>query len=199
MVNHEVVQRLRRAALELASSSPGSELTVAAIAGAAGITRDDYYRHAPGPMQLLAEALSDELLTRYEELEGRYSDGVARAMRPRIALTHIAEWASVYRGPLRKELMQALRETLAPTFRMLNEEDIRNHPEILPEGLSPIDDLAVDFVAAYISGGGMAAIEVWVEEQPEPDVERGLQLLMAVSPIGRLKLRDAEIPDRPQA
>jgi AcrR family transcriptional regulator len=187
MANHDVVERLRRAALDLASSAPGTELTVAAIAEAAGITRDDYYRHAPGPMQLLAEALSDELLTRYDDLEGRYTDVVARSMRPRIALTHIAKWADVYRGPLRKELMRALQETLAPSFRMINEHDIRNHPEILPEGLSPIDDLAITFVSAYIAGGGMAAIEVWVED-PEPDVERGLQLLMAVSPLVKIDL-----------
>jgi AcrR family transcriptional regulator len=184
MDNHEVVEKLRRAVLEIASHDPGEELTVARISSAAGITRDDYYRHASSPMQLLAEALSDELLTRYDELEEQYPDLIARALRPRVALTHIAKWAVVYRGPMRSELMQALQKTLAPSFRMINEEDLRAHPELIPAGMPP-DDLSIEFVSAYISGGGMAAIEVWVSE-PEPDVERGLQMLMAVSPLTKV-------------
>ncbi|WP_349428862.1 hypothetical protein [Microbacterium sp. LWS13-1.2] len=184
MDNHEVVEKLRAAVLELASHDPGSELTVARISATAGITRDEYYRYASSPMQLLAEALSDELLTMYDETGEQYPPQIARAMRPRLALTHIAKWAAVYGGPLRNELMGALRQTLAPSFRMINEEDLRAFPELMPEGM-PADDLAIEFVSAYISGGGMAAIEVWVSE-PEPDVERGLQMLMAVSPLTKI-------------
>ncbi|WP_426323286.1 hypothetical protein [Microbacterium sp. E-13] len=184
MDNHEVVEKLRAAVLELASRDPGSELSVARISAAAGITRDEYYRHASSPMQLLAEALSDELLTMYDETAEQYPPHIARAMRPRLSLTHIAKWAVVYGGPMRNELMAALRQTLAPSFRMINEEDLRAFPELMPAGM-PVDDLAVEFVAAYISGGGMAAIEVWVNE-PAPDVERGLAMLMAVSPLTKL-------------
>jgi AcrR family transcriptional regulator len=182
MDNHEVVERLRKAVLDLASTNPEVELTVASISRAAGVSRDEYYRYASSPMQLLAEALSDELLSTFDDLEGQYTDEEARALWPRLSMTHIAKWAAVYRGPIRAELMEALRRTLAPAFRVVNENDLRKHPELLPEGLSPADDLAIEFVSAYITGGGMAAIEVWVAE-PEPDVERGLQLLSMVSPL----------------
>lgn len=182
MDNHEVVEALRRAVLELAAADPASELTVGAIAHAAGITRDEYYRYASSPIQLLADALSDELLTKFEDLDGQYPEEQARAIRPRISLEHIAKWARIYAGPMRRELMQALQETLAPSFRIQNEEDLRAHPELLPDGISPKDELAIAFAAAYITGGGMAAIEVWVDE-PEPDVERGLQLLQGLSPL----------------
>ncbi|WP_426323333.1 hypothetical protein [Microbacterium sp. E-13] len=182
MDNHEVVEALRRAVLDLASTSPGTELTVAAVSSAAGIPRDDYYRFAPSPMQLLGEALSDELLTVYDEIGEQHDDDEARSLRVRTSFEHIAKWARIYGGPMRKELMEALRETLATSFRIINEEDLRRHPELLPAGITPSDDLAIEFVAAYITGGGMAAIEVWVND-PEPDVERGLQLLAAVSPL----------------
>lgn len=184
MDNHEVVERLRRSVLDLASTNPAPELTVAAIAAGAGVTRDEYYRYASSPIQLLAEALSDELLSLFDEIEEKYPDDVARSMRPRLSLAHIAKWATVYGGPVREELMQSLRQTLAPAFRMVNEEDFRKHPELLPPGISPIDDLAIEWVSAYITGGGMAAIEVWVRD-PEPDVERGLQLLTHFSPLAR--------------
>ncbi|WP_349428884.1 hypothetical protein [Microbacterium sp. LWS13-1.2] len=182
MDNHEVVEALRRAVLDLASNSPGTELTVAAVSSAAGIPRDDYYRYASSPMQLLAEALSDELLTAYDEIDEQYDAEEARSLRVRTSMEHIAKWARIYGGPMRKELMQALRRTLATSFRIINEEDLRSHPELLPAGISPADDLAIEFVAAYVTGGGMAAIEVWVDDA-EPDVERGLQLLTAVSPL----------------
>ncbi|MGW0590047.1 hypothetical protein [Streptosporangium sp. NPDC002607] len=182
MGNHEVVEALRNAVLDLASNNPDSELTVAAVAGAAGISRDEFYRNASSPIQLLADALSDELLSQYEELEDQYPDELIRAMRARISLIHLAKWAKVYGGPVRKQLMQALRQTLEPSLRIINEKDIRKHPELLPEGISLDDDLAIKFVSAYNSGGGMAGIEVWVD-QPEPDVERGLQLLSAVSSL----------------
>ena len=63
MNDHAVVVRLRQAALELASASPDEKLTVSSICAAAGVSRDDFYSAASNPIQLLGEALSDELLS----------------------------------------------------------------------------------------------------------------------------------------
>ncbi|WP_158861656.1 hypothetical protein [Leifsonia sp. AG29] len=181
MDTHEAVERLRTAVLELVMTSPETALNVSSIASAAGISRDDYYRLAPAPIQLLAEALSDELLSQFDDIEGRYSDDEVRTLRARLALTHIAKWGAVYRGPLRVELMQSMRLTLAHSFRLWTEDYLRRHPEALPAGVGPDDNSAIEFLAAFVAGGGMAAIEVWVDD-PEPDVDRAMKLLSAMAP-----------------
>jgi len=180
MTDHGTVERLRAAALRLAAEHPDRELTVGSIVGEAGVNREDFHRNASTPVQLLAEALGDELLTQYDALDAGLPDADPE-MRPRLALEHISRWMAVYGGPIRGELMAALRKTLFPPFRMINEEHLRRHPERLPQGISPDDDAAIEFLAAYVAGGGMAAIERWVED-PEPDVERGLALLLAAAP-----------------
>lgn len=180
MTDHGTVERLRAAVLKLAAEHPDRELTVGAVAAAAGVNREEFHRNASSPVQLLAEALGDEILTQYDALDDDVADADPE-IRPRLALEHISRWMAVYGGPIRSELMAALRRTLFPPFRMANEEHLRRHPERLPEGISPDDDAAIEFLASYIAGGGMAAIERWVED-PEPDVDRGLALLLAAAP-----------------
>ena len=68
MNDHAVVVRLRQAALELASAGPDEKLTVSSICAAAGVSRDDFYSAASNPIQLLGEALSDELLSALDDL-----------------------------------------------------------------------------------------------------------------------------------
>lgn len=179
MDSHDAVERLRAAVLKLAAEHPTRELSVGAIVTEAGLGREEFYRHVANPVQLLAEALGDELLSQYDAVEGTPDD--YPAARARISLEHIAKWIDVYRGPIRTELMESLRQTLAPAFRIINEADLRSHPEFLPPGISVDDDWAIEFFAAYVTGGGMAAIEVWVDE-PDVDVDRGVHLLTAASP-----------------
>ncbi|QJY48032.1 TetR/AcrR family transcriptional regulator [Pseudonocardia broussonetiae] len=174
------MSRLRAAALELAALHPSTELTVSAITHRAGVGREEFHRHVSSPVQLLAEALGDELLSEFDAIKGTPADAMPRT-KARLSLEHISKWIDVYRGPIRVELMTALRQTLAPAFRMINEEHLRSHPERLPAGISVDDDWAIEFFAAYVTGGGMAAIESWVDG-PDLDVERGLTLLATAAP-----------------
>lgn len=180
MDNDGVAGRLRAAALELAAHRPDEKLTVALICAEARVGRDEFYRYASSPVRLVAEALSDELLSEYEAVDGIPINEAVRE-RSVMGLKHIAKWADVYRGPIRVELMESLRQTLGQVFRMLMEDYLRAYPEILPDELDSDDEWSIEFIAAYMSGGGMAAIESWVDG-PDLDIERGLRLFRAVSP-----------------
>ncbi|MCW0194760.1 MAG: hypothetical protein OJJ55_26075 [Rhodococcus sp.] len=177
MTNHNAVERLRAAVLEVVTENPYEEPTVASICAAAALSRSEFHQHASSPMQLLSEALADDLLTEIESL----SPSGDKEVRTRLALEHIKRWFEVYRGPFRQELMAMLRQTLAPALQSMNEREIHDRAASLPAGIDVDDESEVAFIAAYIAGGSMAAIERWIE-CPEPDVDSGIKLLRAASP-----------------
>lgn len=178
------VERLRSTALSLAAEAPDRELTVDVLVSRAGLSRDDFYRNATSPVRVLAEALSDEVLTQLEAVSdsdpGRGPDWIEE--RARISLTHIARWAQIYRGPIRREVMAALRDILTPIIAADNADWLRSHPELIPAGFEPDDETTINMIAMFSAGGNMAAVEVWVED-PQLDVERGIRLLKQYSPM----------------
>ncbi|GAB6925020.1 hypothetical protein JCM9803A_54700 [Rhodococcus erythropolis] len=177
MTNHNAVERLRAAVLGVVAENPYEEPTVASICAAAALSRSEFYRYASSPMQLLSEALADDILTQLEPLPPPDNTEV----RARLALEHIKRWLEVYRGPLRRELMAMLRQTLVPALQSMNEREIHNRAASLPAGIDVDEESEVSVIAAYIAGGSMAAIERWIE-YPEPDVDSGVRLLRAVWP-----------------
>lgn len=184
MDNHAVVDRLRSAALEIAAAGgSGKDLTVAALCTAAGISQETYHRVAPAPIHLLADAVNDQLLARYDEIDSAYTEQEAFFLYPQVALEHVVRWTNVYTGELRRELRESMRQTLAPTLRALNEARLRERPDLF--GIDADDEDAVEFIAAFLVGGAMAAIEVWIA-QDEPDIGVALDLLRRTSPPGWL-------------
>ena len=181
MNDHAVVVRLRQAALELALASPDEKLTVSSICAAAGVSRDDFYSAASNPIQLLGEALSDELLSALAQAP----DEMPQGERLRISLGHVARWNAIYRGPLHSELIASLQKTLFAALRSTNEEFRRRHPDLLPDGVSADDDFAISFLASYMAGGSIASIAFWLEDADadiEGDIDRIVELSRAVAP-----------------
>ena len=74
MSDHTVVVKLRQAVLELASTS-SEGLTISAICAAAGVSRTDFHSAAANPIQLLGEALSDELLSQLAQAHDDFEAG----------------------------------------------------------------------------------------------------------------------------
>ncbi|MDZ8275049.1 TetR family transcriptional regulator [Microbacterium aquimaris] len=180
MDSHDAVQRLRSAALRLATEQPLDELTVAAICEEAGFSREEFFRHASHPVRLVAEALGDDLLADLE-VAGETLEGPAlHQARARLAIEHVTRWVTVYRGPLGHELLSLMHRTVAPAIRLMAEERVRENPELLPPGVSADDDEAIAFFSAYMAGGSIAAIESLA--QGDGDIERGVTLLLAATP-----------------
>lgn len=133
------------------------------------------------PIQLLGEALSDELLSALAQAP----DEMPQGERLRISLGHVARWNAIYRGPLHSELIASLQKTLFAALRSTNEEFRRRHPDLLPDGVSADDDFAISFLASYMAGGSIASIAFWLEDADadiEGDIDRIVELSRAVAP-----------------
>ena len=176
MSDHTVVVKLRQAVLELASTS-SEGLTISAICAAAGVSRTDFHSAAANPIQLLGEALSDELLSQLAQAH----DDMPQGDRLRISLNHVSRWSAFYQGPLHHELIASLQKTLFAALRSTNVAFMASHPEILPAGVRADDEFAITFIASHMAGASIAAFAHWIEEGDD-DIERAIELFRALAP-----------------
>ncbi|MCG7210556.1 TetR/AcrR family transcriptional regulator [Streptomyces arenae] len=98
------VAALRRAVVELASEQPVSRITVARLAGRAGVTRATFYNRYGSPLDALVAALYADLEAGHRLEDRRRAEGVASTELLRLAVTevadHVERFAGVYRHAL---------------------------------------------------------------------------------------------------
>jgi AcrR family transcriptional regulator len=161
--------RLHRAVLELAGEAPVAELSVTAVADAAGVHRSTFYEHAASPGDLLRAALTaelDELRERYLADPGAGPEAVAAVTEA--VIQHVSSYAVVYRRGLAPDagpgsLVTTLAEHFLASGRLLQERDIGRGPRV--PGLSA--EVAAEAAAGFVAFGTVGAIRAWLE-QPEP-------------------------------
>ncbi|GAB3062217.1 TetR/AcrR family transcriptional regulator [Sediminivirga luteola] len=185
--------RLGTAVRTLASARPITEVTVAELAQAAGISRDTFYRHAAGPADLLAAVLRHELeaaigaVRREVSPEDRsgYVNAAERAM-----LEHIAEHRAIYRNAMTPRLADPVRAMLLSWLEEGLSELVAEFPGMVPaaEGLPQATQnrLAV----AYAASGTVGAIESWLageEQAPGAGPRDAARAIIAVSPAWWLR------------
>jgi AcrR family transcriptional regulator len=161
--------RLHRAVLDLAADTPVAELSVTAVASAAGVHRSTFYEHAASPGDLLRAALTAEL----DELRERYladpDAGPAAVTEVTEAVVrHIATYAAVYRRGLAADagpgsLVTTLAEHFLASGRLLQERGIGLGPRV--PGVPP--EVTAEAAAGFVAFGTVGAIRAWLE-QPEP-------------------------------
>lgn len=175
---------LRAAVLELAAGMPVAEVSVTAICREAGVTRTTFYQHAASPTDLLADALGDEIaqvIAMFQDDDGSIRAGAGFRDSERALLQHIADRAVVYRGALSPHLLPQLRANIERVIRTGLVAHLHRYPSSLPRGVVATDESALHLLAAYAAGGTVAAIELWLVDEPA-DVERGVRLIFAASP-----------------
>ncbi|PRA79200.1 TetR/AcrR family transcriptional regulator [Microbacterium sp. MYb66] len=168
-------ERLRDAVLNLAGRTPVVDISVSAICSAAGVTRDTFYRHAEGPVQLLADALSAEIDEAMEILP--QTDAIGDGERA--LLEHVQRRASIYRGAMHPLLAAPIRSNLEESIRsgLVLWADL--HPQIVPAAFE--DPSAMRIAVAYAAAGTVGAIEEWLRSDDD-DIERAVRLILAASP-----------------
>ncbi|MGW8483157.1 hypothetical protein ACWGJP_08445 [Microbacterium sp. NPDC055903] len=169
-------ESLRSAVLTLASSIPIDDVTVSAICVEAGVTRDTFYRHAQGPVELLADALAAEIAQAMEVLPDTDAIGDGE----RALLAHIQHRLPVYRGAMSPLLAAPVRSNLEGAIRSGLDLWARLHPGILPP-LFADDEAALRIATAYAAAGTVGAIEEWVRGGAA-DIDLAVELILAASP-----------------
>ncbi|WP_418277465.1 TetR/AcrR family transcriptional regulator [Isoptericola jiangsuensis] len=173
---------LRSAILDLAALRPVGGLSVAEVARAAGITRDTFYRHCTGPVELLAGVLAEEL-DRIELGPGGSADEFLDAVTR--LLEHVATHAPVYQGALLRSTEGAIRDVLHDVVAERLDAFLRAVPDALPHvpaGL-PDDDATRAVVVAYCAAGTVAAITVWLHRDADRSEIPGMaRTILAAGP-----------------
>lgn len=172
---------LHDAVLRLAAERPVAELSMTAVAAAAGVHRSTVYEHAGSVDELLQAALGAELddLRAGLPVAGAPPEEVARAVTAvtRGVLEHVARHAPIYRAGLADgERDHGLRGMLGRHFR----ESGRILREV--SGVDVALDVpglehgyVADAAARFIADGTVGVIAAWLE-RPELGVDDLLRL-----------------------
>lgn len=149
------------AAVSLVSDGKTADVTVAALAHAADLSRQVVYQQFGNRDTLVVEAALD-LLRR--ELLPRINEWPSMSPRERALVTarHFAAYRSFYRAillsPCAVGFCRGLSELHLPPNRALVDQ-------ILGDGADP--QVAAD-LAVYLTGGGIAFITQWIITGPDP-------------------------------
>lgn len=188
-------ERLRAAVLELAAGRSAESITVAELCRAAGVTRDTFYRHAESPVALLVAALGERFeaaAVAHQDADGGVSAEGGFPRAERAVLEHVLQHREVYRAAIAPVLLAPLRAALERSIAEVLVAHLRRHPETLPDGVEAEDDEALELVAGYAAAGTVGAIERWLQG-PDPDVERGVRLILAASPSFWFRAHDETV------
>jgi AcrR family transcriptional regulator len=178
----KTLARLSAAILDLASRGPVSEVTVSALAAAAGVHRSTVYEYAPSPAALLESVLRSEL----DALRAEYlvdvepSDaGAAVVGVTRAGLRHVDDHDIIYRRGLGTESGAAsLHAMLSEHFQASIELLLHQHSLVVPAD----DDMERRAIARYLADGTIGAIDVWLTRPRPRDVDAFLALVGRLTP-----------------
>lgn len=178
---------LAQAVLELAADTPIEEITVTALAQRAGITRETFYKHTPGIVDLLADSLAVELAEIGEAnnaLPAISPTGDSVFRRPTEQLVgHLVERAPVYRNAMNPRLHARIRELLTEYISLGLLVHLDAHPEIAPtiEGARP-DEFGRIALAAYAAAGTVGVLEEWLVRTETVDPAELTEVILAAAP-----------------
>ncbi|TDP99407.1 MULTISPECIES: TetR/AcrR family transcriptional regulator [unclassified Leifsonia] len=178
----KTLARLSATILDLASRGPVSEVTVSALAAAAGVHRSTVYEYAPSPAALLESVLRSELdALRTEYLvDVEPSDaGAAVVGVTRAVLRHVDDHDIIYRRGLGTESGAAsLHAMLSEHFQASIELLLDQHSLVVPAD----DDGERRAIARYLADGTIGAIDVWLTRPRPRDVDAFLALVGRLTP-----------------
>jgi len=174
--------RLSATVLDLATRGPVTEVTVSALAAAAGVHRSTVYEYAPSPAALLERVLRAEL----DDLRADYlldvdpadaADAVVGVTRA--VLRHVDAHDAVYRRGLGAESGAAsLHSMLSEHFQASIDLLLEQHSLVVPAR----DDIERRAVARYLADGTIGAIDVWLTRPRPRDVDAFLALVGRLTP-----------------
>ncbi|MBZ9639973.1 TetR/AcrR family transcriptional regulator [Streptomyces sp. PSKA30] len=161
------ITALQRAAVELASQRPVSRITVAELAGRAGVTRATFYNRYSAPLDPLVEALYADLETGHRLEDRRRAEGYPGPELLRLAVAevadHVERFAGVYRHALDDPADRGVYDALVRHF---NDYALTFLARATGAGLPapglPGADQQV--IAQFLAHGFTGAIKAWLSD-----------------------------------
>lgn len=176
--------RLHRAVLDLSADAPVAELSVTAVADAAGVHRSTFYEHAGSPGDLLRAALTAELDDLREQYLGDPDAGAEAVVAVTEAvIRHVETYAAIYRRGLAPDagpgsLVTTLAEHFLISGRLLQQRGTGGAPD--GPGIDPA--LASEAAASFVAFGTVGAIRAWLDSPPPRDPATFMTLDAALLP-----------------
>jgi AcrR family transcriptional regulator len=156
-------QALTRAIVELAAQRPVSQVTVADLAGRAGVTRATFYNRYGSPLELLIRVLYADLelghrLEEARRAEGRYSDAQLLRLATGDVADHVERFMAVYQHALQDPADNGVYEALVRHFTDYATAFMARstHPDL------PGTNRRV--MAQFVAHGFAGAIKAWLSD-----------------------------------
>lgn len=192
---------LRTTILKLAQTQEISQISVAQIARTAQINRVTFYSHATSPMDLLTQALREQLdLVRSHVFSGPQTEhtlvtqGSESKLRPVEELgLHLISHQAMYRRNITATGYGAVADFLTQHFAQTVRQHMSDHSKHLAAALGAgpkLSQSALDATAQFISHGTVGVIAVWLHDGLELTFERLVTYLDHLFPVWWLKLVD---------
>ncbi len=177
--------------LELASQEPAENITVRELAGAAGISRQTFYRHASSPAEFLSEVLITDMQRFAPVLIGSLSDPTVRfedAWRALYAgmLDHVSRYAPVYR---------VMVSTQSIVFGAISDWFVSSGRGFIHDAISSsagtLDDTWIELASQQQAGNVAAIMKTWILGGMTESPEHMVDLFMTLAPPWQLARRNA--------
>ena len=156
-------QALAQAIVELAAQQPVSRITVADLAGQAGVTRATFYNRYSSPLELLIQVLYADLervhrLEDARQAEGRYSAVQMLRLATGDVADHVERFMAVYQHALHDPADDGVYEALVRHFTDYGMAFMARstHPDL------PGTNRRV--MAQFVAHGFAGAIKAWLSD-----------------------------------
>jgi AcrR family transcriptional regulator len=174
-------QALAQAIVELAAQQPVSRITVADLAGQAGVTRATFYNRYSSPLELLIQVLYADLerVHRLEDArraEGRYSAVQMLRLATGDVADHVERFMAVYQHALHDPADDGVYEALVRHFTDYGLAFMAKstHPDL------PGTNRRV--MAQFVAHGFAGAIKAWLSDHSVTKTEL-VEAAVACAPV----------------
>ena len=174
-------QALAQAIVELAAQQPVSRITVADLAGQAGVTRATFYNRYSSPLELLIQVLYADLerVHRLEDArraEGRYSAVQMLRLATGDVADHVERFMAVYQHALHDPADDGVYEALVRHFTDYGMAFMARstHPDL------PGTNRRV--MAQFVAHGFAGAIKAWLSDHSVTKTEL-VEAAVACAPV----------------
>jgi AcrR family transcriptional regulator len=174
-------QALAQAIVELAAQQPVSRITVADLAGQAGVTRATFYNRYSSPLELLIQVLYADLerVHRLEDArraEGRYSAVQMLRLATGDVADHVERFMAVYQHALHDPADDGVYEALVRHFTDYGLAFMARstHPDL------PGTNRRV--MAQFVAHGFAGAIKAWLSDHSVTKTEL-VEAAVACAPV----------------
>jgi AcrR family transcriptional regulator len=174
-------QAFEQAIVDLAAQRPVSQITVADLAGRAGVTRATFYNRYSSPLDLLIQVLYADLdrgrrLKEARQADGRYTAEQVLRLTISDVAGHVERFTAVYQHALHDPADGGVYETLVRYFteRSLAVIAQSTHPA-LPHASHQV-------IAQFFAHGFPGAIKAWLSDDSVTETDL-VEAAVACAPV----------------